>query len=104
MRVLGFEVEPVAVFYCPDCGYHAVERDGGGGYVLDEGESSRTGCDCEHEGAAWNEEPEYERTERVIVVMVGDDAWHAVDADALRLIEEEDYCPECGQVGCKAYG
>ena len=39
---------------------------------------------------------------RVIAVMVGDDLDHIVDVDDLTLLADEDYCPECGQVGCRA--
>ena len=37
---------------------------------------------------------------RVYVVMVGDDYRHLVDADDLVLLDELEYCAECGQVGC----
>lgn len=35
-----------------------------------------------------------------IVVMVGDDhAWH-VEVDDITELEEDEFCGECGQVGC----
>jgi hypothetical protein len=34
------------------------------------------------------------------VVMVGDDAEHIVDPDDLVVIDDEDYCSHCGQIGC----
>lgn len=34
------------------------------------------------------------------VVMVGDDHRHLVDPDDLAPLNREDYCGECGQVGC----
>lgn len=34
------------------------------------------------------------------VVMVGDDKVHIVDKDDCTEIPEEDYCHECGQIGC----
>jgi hypothetical protein len=40
----------------------------------------------------------------VIAVMVGDDRPHLVDVDDLTVINEDDYCHECGQVGCTADG
>jgi hypothetical protein len=52
----------------------------------------------------YNEPEEVERTDMVRAVMVGDDREHIVDVDDLTEISEEDYCPGCGQVGCKAYG
>jgi hypothetical protein len=93
--VLGWELEPVAVILCPDCAFHAIERPAGGGKILDRGDS-----ECEHLDAYQCEEPDHERTGRVIVVMIGDDAHHAVDADDLAPLSREDYCGECGQVGC----
>jgi hypothetical protein len=38
--------------------------------------------------------------DRIIVVMVGDDAKHTVSVDDLTPIGELDYCHECGQIGC----
>lgn len=49
------------------------------------------------------EEP-YEDTTQVICHMVGDDRKYTFDIDELTKISEDDYCPECGQIGCKAYG
>jgi hypothetical protein len=37
---------------------------------------------------------------RLRVVMVGDDRERLVDADDCSPITENDYCPECGQIGC----
>lgn len=38
------------------------------------------------------------------VVMVGDDKRHTVDKDDCTPIEREDYCGECGQIGCSHDG
>jgi len=38
--------------------------------------------------------------DRVRVRMVGDDKVHIVDKDDCTEIPEEDYCHECGQIGC----
>ena len=40
------------------------------------------------------------RTGQVVVTMVGDDRKFAVDPDDVHPINEDDYCHECGQVGC----
>lgn len=42
----------------------------------------------------------------VEAVMVGDDQEHIIEATpgTLTLIDEDDYCHECGQVGCTADG
>jgi hypothetical protein len=52
----------------------------------------------------YGEPEEVERGDMVRAVMVGDDRVHVVDVADLTEIGEEDYCPGCGQVGCKAYG
>ena len=36
----------------------------------------------------------------VRAVMIGDDREHLVDVGDLTLIADEDYCHECGQLGC----
>ena len=41
-----------------------------------------------------------ERTGRVVVVMVGDDARHVVDEDDVTPLDRAAYCGECGQMGC----
>ena len=46
---------------------------------------------------------EHENRERVVAIMVGDDRRFTFDVDELIKIDDEDYCPECGQLGCKAY-
>ena len=49
-------------------------------------------------------QPSFEDSDRVIVVMVGDDKRHTVDKDNCTPIEREDYCGECGQIGCSHDG
>jgi hypothetical protein len=39
-------------------------------------------------------------TGKVLAHMVGDDREHEFDPDELQLIDEEAYCPGCGQIGC----
>jgi hypothetical protein len=41
-------------------------------------------------------------TGNVLMVMVGDDRKHSIDPEDVETIEEDDYCHECGQIGCKA--
>lgn len=41
-----------------------------------------------------------ERTGRVVAIMVGDDSKFSFDEDDVEPLEREDYCGECGQVGC----
>lgn len=56
----------------------------------------------------WETEPDEDtewtgmesRTGRVLVVMVGDDQRHSVDVDDLTPLDREEYCGECGQIGC----
>ena len=47
----------------------------------------------------WTGEPEID-TDYVRAVMVGDDHVYVVDVDDLTPLEEGDYCPGCGQIGC----
>lgn len=56
----------------------------------------------------WETEPDEDtvwsgienRTGRVIAVMVGDDCRHSVDLEDITELPREDYCGECGQIGC----
>lgn len=36
----------------------------------------------------------------VIGIMVGDNRKHTIDVAELTVIDEEDYCHSCGQIGC----
>jgi len=47
---------------------------------------------------------EEENKERVVCTMVGDDAKHTFEIELLTKLEEDEFCPECGQIGCRAYG
>jgi hypothetical protein len=38
--------------------------------------------------------------DRLVVVMVGDDERHTIDADIASVLPREAFCGECGQVGC----
>lgn len=40
----------------------------------------------------------------VIAVMVGDDREHLVHVSNLELLEDDDYCSTCGQIGCSHDG
>lgn len=44
------------------------------------------------------------RTGRLICVMVGDDRRWAFDPEDVTPIDEDDYCHECGQIGCQHDG
>jgi len=58
----------------------------------------------------WETEPDEDtewsgienRTGRLVCVMVGDDRRFTFDPDEVHPIKAEDYCPECGQIGCRA--
>jgi len=39
----------------------------------------------------------------VIARMVGDDREHIIDLDDCQLLADNEYCPECGQIGCGHY-
>jgi len=62
-------------------------------------------------GPVTNRDEDYEWTgietpdeNMVRAVMVGDDYVYHVDKSDLILLNDEDYCHVCGQVGCKADG
>lgn len=42
-------------------------------------------------------------TGEALMVMVGDDRFHIVDPDDVTPLQLDDFCPECGQIGCTAY-
>jgi hypothetical protein len=44
------------------------------------------------------------RTGMVLAVMIGDDHRHRVDEEDLEPLPREDYCGECGQIGCRHDG
>jgi len=48
----------------------------------------------------YNEPEEVENTTMVRAIMVGDDHVWIVDIDDLTVIDEDSYCPSCGQIGC----
>lgn len=45
-----------------------------------------------------------ENRDRVVCIMVGDDSKHTFDVDELTPLDDEEYCHECGQIGCTADG
>lgn len=38
--------------------------------------------------------------DRIAIVMVGDDHRWIVDKDSVSLLDDEDFCHACGQIGC----
>lgn len=61
--------------------------------------------DTEDEGSYFYNEPEeIEDRTRICAIMIGDDRVFTFDIEDFTAIDEEDYCPGCGQIGCKAYG
>ena len=56
----------------------------------------------------WETEPDADtewtglevRTGRIVAVMVGDDRRHSLDPDDVEPLPREEYCGECGQIGC----
>lgn len=93
-RVEGWELTPIAVWSCP-CEHLRIERPTGGGCVAADGDS-----DCDHHDLTASDDPEYERTGRLVCVMVDDDHPHAFDPSDLLQIDDLDYCLVCGQIGC----
>lgn len=59
--------------------------------------------DCDHdEWFCWSMPDPFtaDDLERVRAVMVGDDTVHVVEVEDLTALPREDFCGECGQVGC----
>ena len=52
----------------------------------------------------YNEPEEVEDRTRIRAVMVGDDYVWTFDVDDFTAIDEDEYCHECGQIGCTADG
>jgi len=48
----------------------------------------------------YNEPEELEDREHVIAVMVGDDRKFTFEVDELTMLDEDDFCHGCGQIGC----
>lgn len=43
----------------------------------------------------------YQRSGQVLAIMVGDDSVHRFEPDDMQPISIEQFCSECGQIGCK---
>jgi hypothetical protein len=60
----------------------------------------------ENETYRWDDEAECEYPvlemdlDMVEAVMVGDDRKFEIDVDDLTKLDDEDYCHQCGQIGC----
>lgn len=50
----------------------------------------------------WPDEDDFEEVEtgRLVCVMVGDDREWFFDADDVHIIDDDDFCHSCGQIGC----
>ena len=77
------------------------------GYVQEERtQDGELICDlefCIHDRPeCWTEDEFFvaDNTDRVRVVMVGDNREHEVDASDLKALLEDEFCRGCGQVGC----
>jgi hypothetical protein len=59
--------------------------------------------DCDHSASemCWAEgDTSIIEGDMLRVVMVGDDREHEVDPDDLVMLDDDDYCSSCGQIGC----
>ncbi len=45
----------------------------------------------------------YNRSGNVLAIMKGDDRVFTLEQDDFTPLGDDDYCPGCGQIGCKAY-
>lgn len=95
-RVMGWKLESLWRVGCTGCDYSALERENGGGRTIE-----RHSPECPEDAELFtDDEPEYERTERVIAVMYGDDEHFTMEAEDMTPLAETEYCHECGQIGC----
>lgn len=53
--------------------------------------------------AFYDPEPCEEHSGCAVVVMIGDDRRRHVFADSVQPLDDGEYCPSCGQIGCKHY-
>lgn len=53
-----------------------------------------------YDGDGWMIDTEEVDTGMVYMIMVGDDHKHVIDPEDVIKIKDEDYCHECGQIGC----
>lgn len=61
--------------------------------------------DCHHDEPDCWYQPEPEESDTwVRMVMVGDDTVHYLEVTDVHPITDDDYCHECGQIGCTADG
>lgn len=56
--------------------------------------------EIDHSEGEWVDDP---NGETLRCVMVGDDRVHTFETHELTRLEEGDYCPSCGQIGCDAH-
>ena len=47
---------------------------------------------------------EHENRDNVVCMMVGDDAKFTFEVSMLTTLDDDEYCHECGQIGCTANG
>jgi len=97
-RVLGWDVEQVYEEYSDECGYCR-----GSGYDEEEDQNCRN-CNGQGEFLRHDEEPTDRRTGFIVARMIGDDRNFVLDAGDVTPISREDYCGECGQIGCSHDG
>lgn len=85
----GFLTETVQ----PECEGHPAEDCGEDGLYCSIGDVLYCDGSC-------NSPEEIVNESLVVAVMVGDDREHIVDVSDLTILADEDYCHECGQIGC----
>lgn len=53
----------------------------------------------------YNEDPEWsgekERSGKIVAVMVGDDRKFIFEPTDIKVLNEDEYCHSCGQIGCE---
>lgn len=78
-----------------DARYHVAGYEGVAFYLLGYVKDDKTDCCCGDPDCGADHD-------RVSAVMVGDDRVHLLEVSDLTKLEDHEYCPSCGQIGCGA--
>lgn len=80
-----------------DARYHIDGYDGVAFYLT--GYQTEYGVHYDGHGDV-SEVEEVVNTDMVTAIMVGDDRVHVIDVEDLTVLDDDDFCPVCGQLGC----
>ena len=93
-QFIGHPIERSEPVFVADCIQRVLE---------DTGEPIDETHECDDSCGYWDYE-DMIRDDQAIVCMVGDDRWSTYDIAELTALPREEYCGECGQIGCQCDG